>query len=375
MERPHDLVPVRLVATGACAVLTPGAPYHAPSPALAVEACFGYRRLLGVDADMRPSQRARSLGMLVLVASTAWALPAGAQPRAPTSPSAQADRERARALGEEGLEHFAAGRWQEAHDRFERADRLFHAPTLTLYMARCQAKLGRPLAARALYERLLAEPVPPSAPKPFLEAQASARTELAEVEARVGRLTVVVTGGDAAVAIDGVAVEGADRARRPVEPGEHTIEVTSPGQAPVRRTVTVAEGAEETVSISVSPAAAPPPPPPHEVEEGSMVPALVAFGVGAAGLGVGSVTGILALSKASELKDQCDGNRCAAALETDRDAVDTLSTLSTIGFVVGGVGVATGVVLLVVRPGGEDAETTAWRATVGPGRFDVRGAF
>lgn len=312
--------------------------------------------------------------MLVLVAAAAWAAPATAQPGAPSGAAAQADREQARALGEEGLEHFAASRWQEAHDRFEQADRLFHAPTLTLYMARCQAKLGRPLAARALYERLLAEPVPASAPRPFLEAQASARTELAEVDARVGRLTVVVTGGEASVAIDGVAAEGADLTKRPVDPGEHTIEVTAPGQPPVRRTVTVAQGAEEAVTISVSRAAPPPPPPPRE-EEGSMVPALVAFGVGAAGLGVGSVTGILALSKASDLKDQCDGNRCAAALETDRDAVDTLSTISTIGFVVGGVGVATGVVLLVVRPGGDAAETTAWRATAGPGRIDVRGAF
>lgn len=325
---------------------------------------------------MWPSRRLGSIVTLVLGASASWVMPAAAQPAAPPSAAAQADREKARALGEEGLEHFAAGRWQEAHDRFEQADRLFHAPTLILYMARCQAKLGRPLAARALYERLLAEPVPPSAPKPFLEAQASARTERDEVDARVGRLTVVVTGGEAAVSIDGVAMTAADLTSRPVEPGEHRIEATAPGVPPVTRTVTVAEGAEETVSLAIGrPAPEPPPPPIPSEEEGSLVPALVAFGVGAAGLGVGSVTGILALSKASELKDQCDGNRCPAALETDRDAVDTLSTLSTVGFVVGGVGVATGIVLLVVRPGGDEAETTAWRASVGPGRVDVRGTF
>src|SRR5262245_22615663 len=49
----------------------------------------------------------------------------------------------AREAGEQGLSLFNAGRWQEAYDRFDSAEAVLHAPTLVLFMAHCQKRLGR----------------------------------------------------------------------------------------------------------------------------------------------------------------------------------------------------------------------------------------
>lgn len=107
----------------------------------------------------------------------------------------------------------------------------------------------------------------------------------------------------------------------------------------------------------------------------------VGYGVGALGLGVFAVAGGLALSRSSAVKAQCDPSGLCApkktgdtmaitALQSDLDAARTLGTVSTVGLVVGSVGVAFGTVAVIVgrpRPG--------WRAGVGLGRFDLEGSF
>ncbi len=70
---------------------------------------------------------------------------------------------------------------------FEKAESKIHAPPHWLYIARSQAKLDKLVAARETYGQILAEKLPDSAPPPFREAQASAKTELAELEARIPR--------------------------------------------------------------------------------------------------------------------------------------------------------------------------------------------
>ena len=83
--------------------------------------------------------------------------------------------------------------------------------------------------------------------------------------------------------------------------------------------------------------------------------AYVAFGVGGAALLVGAVTGILAIGKHGDLKDACPDATCPSTKQSDVDSYKTMGTISTVGFVVGGVGVAAGAILLLTAPKQESA--------------------
>jgi len=80
----------------------------------------------------------------------------------------------------------------------------------------------------------------------------------------------------------------------------------------------------------------------------------VAFGVGGAGLILGGIAGIAALSDHSSIAKDCPGGTCPAdnPHTSDISAYHTMGTLSTVGFIVAGVGAAAGVVLLVTQPKG-----------------------
>ena len=73
----------------------------------------------------------------------------------------------------------------------------------------------------------------------------------------------------------------------------------------------------------------------------------VGLGVGGAGLVFGGVTGLVVLSKKSALEDDgCVDARCYSDQADDVDSYNSMRTLSTVGFAVGGLGVAAGAALL-----------------------------
>jgi hypothetical protein len=86
---------------------------------------------------------------------------------------------------------------------------------------------------------------------------------------------------------------------------------------------------------------------------------VVALVVGGIGLVGGGITGGLALNEHSVLVDECPKNKCPAARQTTLDNFHALATISTIGFIVGGVGVAGGVTLLVLAPSSKNAKDAA----------------
>src|SRR5262249_6097788 len=120
-------------------------------------------------------------------------------------------------------------------------------------------------------------------------------------------------------------------AERPIDPGTHVVEVTAPGFTKARTTVTLKEGETQTVQLKIevdpnAPKEAPPvaPTPTGETpvqapaqEPRSLTPVYVAAGVGALGLVVGGVTGILAISKSSSLSTDCDGKVCRDSAAKD----------------------------------------------------------
>ena len=108
--------------------------------------------------------------------------------------------------------------------------------------------------------------------------------------------------------------------------------------------------------------AQPPASPPDEDRSPSRVPAIAAFSVGGAGLVVGAVFGVIALSRAGDVKTACE-TQCGAAEHQDADSATALGWVSNVGFGVAIVGAAAGVILLAV---GGSSDASASRA-VRPG--------
>jgi hypothetical protein len=88
-----------------------------------------------------------------------------------------------------------------------------------------------------------------------------------------------------------------------------------------------------------------PPPADTKRQPANHVPAYAAFGVGAVGIVVGTITGILASGKKGDLDDACVNKVCPASQQDTIDSGKTLGTVSTVGFVVGAVGAVAGLVL------------------------------
>ena len=106
---------------------------------------------------------------------------------------------------------------------------------------------------------------------------------------------------------------------------------------------------------------------------------LAGLGLGAVGLGVGTVTGLMAVGKKSELTatDACGPDlNCPVARHGDAESYNTLRHVSTVGFVAGGVFAAAGAVLFITANAGSAAKASApvtvW---VGAGSGGLRGNF
>lgn len=171
---------------------------------------------------------------------------------------------------------------------------------------------------------------------------------------------VVIDGKEPGVALDGRAM--------PLDPGAHRFKVVPAGAAvqPVEVEVTLLAGERNRrVEARLAAERAPARPPNARTDAkvgGSslVVPAVVALSIGGVGVGVGAVTGALALGEDSSLADLCATETSCPPEEQDRiDRAGTFATVSTVGFVIGVVGVATGVVLLLVGGGEDDAGATS----------------
>jgi hypothetical protein len=286
-------------------------------------------------------------------------------------PSA-ADRATARTLAQEGYLALRDKDYATAADRFGRAVALVHAPTLLRDLARSQVGLGKLVDAHENYSLIIREGVAPDAPAPWVQAVADAKAEIVSIPPRLPWVTITVAGPtEPVVTIDGVTVAAASLGvKRPADPGRHEIRAAAKGYYTAKKIVVLKEG--ESVNIGFELEDAPPEANPEPVETPVTTapdaptepawrkPAIIsAFAVGGAGLVLGGVTGAMALSKHSKLSTDCPSGSCGPDHKSDLDSYHTLGKLSTIGFIVGGVGAATGVVLLLVKPRGSSDATAA----------------
>ena len=75
---------------------------------------------------------------------------------------------------------------------WRKADAVYHAPTLLLRIARCQALLGHVVAAVATLESVVSETPKPDAPPAFVAAREDGQRELLSLRGRIATLRIVV---------------------------------------------------------------------------------------------------------------------------------------------------------------------------------------
>ncbi|MEO8877811.1 MAG: hypothetical protein ABI461_19615, partial [Polyangiaceae bacterium] len=300
----------------------------------------------------------------------------GAAPMVLAASNANADdssgnRAAARELGVQGVLLAEKGKCSEAIEKLERAEKLFHAPTTLERLGECKVEVGRLVDGTEDLQRVVKEDLAPGAPGAFTAAKVRAAGVLKKAIPRIAHLRVHVNApADTKpnVTMDGLSYpDAALDGDRPVDPGTHNFAATADGMLKAETTVSLGEAESKSIELKLVPdpnavkptQIAPPvvvdnkPPPPREDDHDkkpppppppspSHVPAYIAFGVGVVGLGVGGVTGVLALSKKSTLDDACGASKtsCPASSQSDIESAKTMGTVSTIGFIVGGVGVA-----------------------------------
>lgn len=294
---------------------------------------------------------------------------------------AQTDLERATArdAANGGRAAFEAGQYEKAIDQFTRAEQLVHAPPHLLYLARAQAKLGKLVAAHETYLKITRETLKPNAPKAFSDAQGFAEQELAGVDARLPYVTVTLQGAPAdgvSIDMDGTLLPSAMIGiPLPTDPGQHVFKATgSATSEPV--TLRIAEAAKQSVVLKAHPVASAQPvqsvtpvaagtgttdPLPDSGSHGTSglrIASYVSFGVGAIGLGVGTVFLLKAKSSdddAGKLFDQCTakdpGGNCGPVrdeYEAKNSDANSQRGIGVASMIAGGVGVAAGLTFLIL---------------------------
>lgn len=321
---------------------------------------------------------------------------------------AQDDLERsgAREAARHGLEAYGQKRFGDALDLFKRAESVVHAPTHLLYIARSAVELGQLVLARETYLKVTREQLPANAPPAFKEAQSAAATELTALEPRIPKLRIELQGDAnhaAQITLDGRPLSQAlVGVAIPVDPGQHTLQATSAGMKPAEVTMTVPESAEQVAELKLEPESAAAlatngstagssTSGPHDLAEAQhpnylRIASYASAGVGVLGLGFGTYFAFHAKSKGDDgdtLYARYGCPNCSAAQKSEvidaDDSSASAKTMSAVGFVVGGVGIAAAVSLFVLSSGhaerGPNAAAAHVTPYVGPGALGVIGSF
>src|SRR5262245_7291277 len=264
------------------------------------------------------------LGMAIWLAASA----AVAQ-----EPSARTKRA-VRELVADGENLFNAGDWAKALDRFRRAYALVPAPTVALREARCLVQLGRLIEGAEKYEEARRGESTPNPPPAFLKAAQEAKTAIADLQARIPKLNLTITGPgadspDLVVYIDQERVPPALLGvEQPVDPGTHTILAAVRESSSAMQQASFAERKSHTLTLELRPGRLPVPlpspattaksgpdsAPPIEDGSAQRTWGWIAGGAGGFGVVLGLVSGIVALNGKSSLDDVCapagaDGTR------------------------------------------------------------------
>ncbi len=284
---------------------------------------------------MSSARSASSRCAALLLAGLAWSAPAAAD---------DADElfRRGRALLE-------AGQIDAACDKLEQSQKLDPAIGTLGLLAYCHERQGK--TATAFAEYTAAAEQARKAGQSERERVATERAQALEKTLSKLQLDVRVPAPGLTVTRGAVVLPQAQWGKQvAVDPGSYEIHARAPGRAAWSTRVEVPNG-PALIAVVVPELARVAPETATERSRltDNAVP-LAITGVGVVGLGVGSYFGLRAKSKNDDSMDFCDSdNRCSPRGLELRDDAKSAATVSNVGFAVGIVGVATGVVLLLTR--------------------------
>ncbi len=333
---------------------------------------------------------AAAIGAQALPASAASDNPDPSPLLAPSDPN----KER-RDWMHKGNAEYVQKNWEAARDAYRKSWDIKHHYTIAANLADVEMKMGHYAEAAAYLKYVLAN-LPESKPaeRKFAEEQ------LLECRNHLTVLRVATDVTDATVLVDGRDV-GQTPLREDVllEPGKHVISVTKPGYGEATKELS-AEGSrvEVTLTLEKESTAAPaqaqaqaqaepdPSAPEPTKTKGSghsayRVGSYVGFGLGAVGIGLGTLFVIQAHGRQSDSDSQyascyphCSPPQKSSIEDLDQSA-QQLRAAGTVSYVVGGLGLATGVTFLVLDSKHANTQRATIRPWLGIGRAGVTGQF
>ena len=278
---------------------------------------------------------------------------------------------------EKARELTATGDYVAACPLFAESHRLDPGVGVLLFLGDCYEKIGKTASAWATYR----EAIPPARSSGQTVREERAVERVNALEPKLIRLRIVVP--EAVAAVDGLEVRRGNQkqgralwgAPVPIDPGHYVITADAPGRVPYTHELHLADaGTTQDVTIPmlalVAVTAPPPPPPPPRPDPaavfatpmrsqanawtGQHTAALMVGGVGVVGLAAGFILGALTFATWDDAQAHCERSgsprRCSQkGVELTEDAT-TLGHASTAAFIVGGVGVITGVILWLTTP-------------------------
>lgn len=333
----------------------------------------GAKGLVGRAVRFRYNDGMRKLAPKVLcVAVGAWLC-------WPTAPAYGQDSAASEALFHKGVAEMEVGRYGTACPALAESQRLDPRAGTLFTLAECEAKGGKIATALAHYSDYvgLVSQMAAAESARHRDRAAIAQAQIERLRPQVPHLTIVVPSGapkGIVVKRNGVALMGVSLGMAlPVDPGEHAIVTRLPGGQERTQKVTVRLGESKRVQVEVPAALGSESGPAREAsgerESPSATPTgvYVAGGVGAVGVVVGTVTGLMAMSKKETVDDNCSGSVCNSDGKSAADSGMRLGTVSTVGFGVGAASLVTAVVVWLSAPDVVPEETgrQEWWPVVG----------
>ena len=286
----------------------------------------------------------------------------------------------AESLYDEGKRLETKGDFASACPKFAASQQLDPAAGTLLHLANCYEKTKKNASAWATY----LDAASAAHAQNRADWEKAARGKAAALEPKLARVSIVVTEPAPGLVIkrDDIEVAAASyTVPIPVDQGSHKFTAEAPKKKPFTTNVDVSS---DGVSVEVKipkledvPQDPTPPPPQSATKDPATtaptsVPATredpgatrrtigyVVGGVGIVGLGVGGVTGFMAMSANSDSKKLCpSAGACSSqAGVDDNNNAKTYGLVSTIGFIAGGALLAGGAVLVLTAPSSPEKKT------------------
>jgi hypothetical protein len=299
------------------------------------------------------------------------------------SAAAQSSKVAAQALFEDGRQLVAQGRFAEACPKFAESEKLDPSASTLLNLASCYEKAGKTATAWETYK----EAASSASAINRQDYVAIAQKRAAALEPTLTKLTVTV-----GALVDGLVVkrDGVEVGRAlfgvaiPIDPGAHVIEASAPKKKPWSTTLDAKDpSASLTVTVppledapdttpppvpttvvpppapTVAPPPTPPQPPPPSGGSSQATIGIVVGAVGLVGVGLGTAFALSAKSKYNDSLGACspaNPNACTQSGVDQRNSARSSGNIASVAFAVGGVALATGIVLWVTAPSSHGSE-------------------